>query len=113
LAEEAARVFTGMFNAAMYFDLHRVPELFCGFPRDEGEAQGIAHLGPACLGLSINRIDSKSSFVPLLPPLLNEARILNLQVAGASVDLAQVRHKYEITVNVLRRKGDIQIVAVM
>ena len=38
LAEEAARVFTGMFNAAMYFDLHRVSELFCGFPGDEGEA---------------------------------------------------------------------------
>jgi hypothetical protein len=36
-----------MFNAAMYFDLHRVPELFCGFPRDEGEAQGIAQLGEA------------------------------------------------------------------
>jgi glycogen debranching enzyme len=68
----------------------------------------------ACLGLSINGIDSKISFVrPLLPPFLNEARILNLQVAGASVDLAQFRHEYEITVNVLRRKGDIKIVAVM
>jgi hypothetical protein len=49
----------------------------------------------------------------LLPPFLNEARILNLQVAGASVDLAQVRYEYEITVNGLRRKGDIEIVAVM
>jgi glycogen debranching enzyme len=68
----------------------------------------------ACLGLSINGIDSKISFVrPLLPPFLNEARILNLQVAGASVDLAQVRYEYEITVNGLRRKGDIEIVAVM
>jgi len=51
--------------------------------------------------------------LPLLPLFLNEARILNLQVAGASVDLAQVRHEYEITVNVSRKKGDIEIVAVM
>jgi hypothetical protein len=47
LAEEAARVFTGMFNAAMYFDLHQVPELFCGFPGDEGEAPFTRGLHPA------------------------------------------------------------------
>ncbi len=34
MIDEAVQVFTGLFDAAMYFDLHRVPELFCGFPRD-------------------------------------------------------------------------------
>jgi glycogen debranching enzyme len=35
-AGEALRVFEGLFDAGMYFDLHRIPELFCGFPRDPG-----------------------------------------------------------------------------
>ena len=36
MASEVSRIFTGLFDAAMYFDLHRIPELFCGFPRDAG-----------------------------------------------------------------------------
>ena len=28
---------TGMFEAGTYFDLHRMPELFCGFDREPGE----------------------------------------------------------------------------
>ena len=31
--KEALAIFQGMFEAAMYFDLHRMPELFCGFRR--------------------------------------------------------------------------------
>jgi glycogen debranching enzyme len=128
MAEEAARIFSGMFDAAMYFDLHRVPELFCGFFRDEGEgpilypvacapqawasASGFLLL-QACLGLRINGIEPKISFVrPLLPPFLNEARILNLQVAGSSVDLELIRHEHDIGVNVLRRQGEIEIAVI-
>lgn len=129
LAEEAAQIFTGMFDAAMYFDLHRVPELFCGFERDQGEgpilypvacapqawsAASVFLLFQACLGLKISEINSKISFVrPLLPPFLNEARILNLQVGETNVDLAVVRHEEDISVNVLRRDGDIEVVAQM
>jgi len=110
----------------MYFDLHRVPELFCGFPREEGEgpilypvacapqawsAASAFLLFQACLGLRISGRDSKISFVrPLLPPFLNEARILNLRVAGARVDLALVRHGQDISVNVLDREGDVEVV---
>lgn len=129
MAEKTARLFNGMFDAAMYFDLHRVPELFCGFPRDEGEgpilypvacapqawsAASVFLFFQACIGVRISAIDSKISFVrPLLPPFLNEARILNLRVAGASVDLALVRHGQDISVNVLRRQGNVHIVVVM
>jgi glycogen debranching enzyme len=37
MTSEVSRLFTGLFDAAMYFDLHRIPELFCGFARDEGQ----------------------------------------------------------------------------
>jgi hypothetical protein len=50
---------------------------------------------------------------PWLPPFLNEARILNLQVAGANVDLALIRHEHDVSVNVLQRRGDVEILVVM
>ena len=33
----AAAVLAGLFEAGTYFDLHRMPELFCGFDREPGE----------------------------------------------------------------------------
>jgi glycogen debranching enzyme len=126
MAEEASRIFSGLFDTAMYLDLHRVPELFCGFSRDPGEgpvlypvacapqswsAASVFLLFQASLGLTIDGIASKISFVrPWLPPFLNEARILNLQVAGAHVDLALTRHEHDVSVNVLQRRGDVEIV---
>ncbi len=127
--EEASRIFTGLFDTAMYLGLHRVPELFCGFPRDPGEgpilypvacapqawsAASVFLLFQASLGLTIDGIASKISFVrPWLPPFLNEAKILNLQVADANVDLAVVRHEHDVSVKVLRRSGEVEIVVVM
>jgi len=129
MAAEASRIFTGSFDTAMYLDLHRIPELFCGFPRDPGEgpilypvacapqawsATSVFLLFQASLGLTIDGIASKISFVrPWLPPFLNEARILNLQVAGTNVDLALIRHEHDVSVNVLQRRGDVEIVVVM
>jgi glycogen debranching enzyme len=127
MADEAMRVFGGLFDAAMYLDLHRVPELFCGFPREEGKGptlypvacapQAWSAASPfllfqACLGLEISGIESTISVCrPLLPPFLNEARIVNLEVASGSVDLALVRHGEDVSVNVLSRRGHVEIVS--
>lgn len=37
LKKEAAKILTGLLDASLFFDLHRLPELFCGFPRRPGE----------------------------------------------------------------------------
>ena len=129
MASEVARIFGGLFDAAMYFDLHRIPELFCGFPRDEGQgpilypvacapqawsAAAVFLMFQSCLGLKIDAIESRISLTrPCLPPFLSRARIMNLQVGCASVDLLIVRHERDVTVNVLRRKGDIDVAVVM
>jgi hypothetical protein len=61
--------------------------------------------------LAIDGVASKISFVrPWLPPFLNEATILNLQVGDASVDLTLIRHEHDISVRVLQRRGDVEIV---
>ena len=129
MTSEVSRIFTGLFDAAMYFDLHRIPELFCGFPRDQGQgpvlypvacapqawsAAAVFLMFQACLGLRINALESRVSLVrPFLPPFLSRAKITNLQVGAASADLLVVRHEHDVTVNVLRRTGDIDVVVVM
>ncbi len=129
MASEVSRVFAGLFDAAMYFDLHRVPELFCGFPREEGQgpilypvacapqawsAAAVFLMFQACLGLRVDAIQSRISLMrPCLPTFLSQARVMNLRVGSASVDLLVVRHDHDVTVKVLRRNGDIDVVVVM
>jgi glycogen debranching enzyme len=129
LAEEALRVFAGLFDAGSYFDLHRIPELFCGFPRDPGEcpfsypvacapqAWSVGALFlflQACLGLRVSGSKPELSFVrPTLPAVLGETRILNLQVANAEVDLLLTRHDHDVTGKVLRREGDVEIMVLI
>ncbi len=126
LKDLAVRVLTGLFAAGSYFELYRMPELFCGFDREPGEgpvpypvacapqawAAGSAFmLLQACLGLSVVGVERQIWFhQPQLPPFVPELRITNLEVADATVDLHLVRHGDEVGVNVLRRSGEIHVV---
>jgi glycogen debranching enzyme len=128
LAEKALQIWTGLFEAGLYFDLYRMPELFCGFPQDPGEgpvlypvacapqawsAASVFLLFQACLGLEINGLAAQIRLTrPQLPASLGELRIHNLEVAGATVDLLLVRHEHDVGVNVLRREGDVEILVV-
>jgi glycogen debranching enzyme len=128
LGEKALRIWTGLFEAGLHFELHRMPELFCGFGREPGEgpvhypvacapqswaAGSVFLLFQACLGLEVNGPEARLCFTrPLLPASLGELRIHNLKVAGATVDLLLVRHEHDVGVNVLRRDGDVQILTV-
>ena len=128
MTEEALQIATGLFEASLHLDLHRMPELFCGFPRDSGggpvlypvacapqawSAASVILLLQACLGLEINGPESRISFTrPRLPTSLSELRLHNLDVGGAHVDLLLVRHDQDVGVNVLRRDGDVRIVVV-
>jgi glycogen debranching enzyme len=113
----------------MYFDLHRVPELFCGFPQDPGEgpitypvacapqawsSASVFLLFQACLGLTIDGPERRVYLTrPRLPASLDELRIHNLEVGDATVDLLLRRHEDDVGVNVLRRDGDVQLMVVM
>jgi glycogen debranching enzyme len=126
--DQALRIWSGLFQAGLFFDLHRMPELFCGFPQDAGEgpvsypvacapqawsAASVFLLFQSILGLEINGPEAQIRLTrPTLPNSLGELRIHNLQVAGGSVDLLVVRHEHDVGVNVLRREGDIEILVV-
>ncbi|HEX7236817.1 MAG TPA: amylo-alpha-1,6-glucosidase [Gammaproteobacteria bacterium] len=123
---EALRVLTGLFDASLFFDLHRLPELFCGFARrpDESPTQYPVSCAPqswasasalmllqACLGLDVRGAERKVVFAdPVLPEFLREVHIDGLRVGDASVDLYLVRHREDVGINVVRRDGHVNVV---
>jgi len=128
LTGAASRVMHAMFELSEAVELHRLPELICGFHRRGGSgptlypvacapqawASGAVYLlVAACLGLHIDAIQRRVSFSrAVLPDRIDWLRIANLSVAGAEVDLLLTRHAYDVGVTVLRRTGDVEIVAV-
>lgn len=119
---EAVRILSAMFDASNTMGLHRMPELFCGFVRREGQgptlypvacapqawaAGAVFMLLSACLGLHVDacarevRLDH-----PVLPDWLERFEIHDLQVAGGSLDLAFERTSTDVAVQVMRRRGE-------
>jgi glycogen debranching enzyme len=125
LKDSVERVFTGLFDAATYMDLRRLPELFCGFRRENNRGptlypvacapQAWASATPftlleASLGLEfdVRRCEIRLRN-PRLPAFLNEVVLRELQLGSSSVDLRIRRHGDDVSMEVLRRRGQIQV----
>jgi glycogen debranching enzyme len=123
---EAARVFEGIFAASTYIDLRRLPELFCGFVRRRTLGptfypvacmpQAWAAAAPlfmlqSCLGLGFDLNQSHITFEgPVLPDFVGEVTLLNLDLDGATVDVALRRSRLQVVVDVLDRRGSVRVV---
>lgn len=126
--DEAVRIMTGLLEASRHFDLARLPELFCGFSRRDGEAptlypvacspQAWAAGAPlmlleACLGLSIDARTRTIRFERgALPIGIDRLKLENLAVGDARVGVLLERHRHGIGVNVLAGEHDVEIVNV-
>ena len=110
-------------------DLHRLPELICGFHRRQGEgptlypvacapqswaAGAVFLLLQACLGLRIEGTEGRIAFTrAALPESIQSFQISNLRVGNATVDLRVERHAHDVGVRVMRRAGEVDIITVM
>jgi glycogen debranching enzyme len=122
-------VFKGLFDAATYMDLRRLPELFCGFRREKNRGptlypvacapQAWASATPftlleAALGLDF---DSQRSEIrlrnPRLPSFLDEVILRDLRLGSSSVDLRIRRHGADVSMEVLRSQGKVQVSIVL
>jgi glycogen debranching enzyme len=122
------RILSGLLDLSLFVDLRRLPELICGFPRRQGKgptlypvacapqawAAGACFLVlQACLGLSISAKESRIYLRhTALPEALSRVEMLNLRVGRASVDLAFHRHAETVGFDILRRTGEIEVIAV-
>jgi glycogen debranching enzyme len=125
----ALTLLTGLFDASLFLDLHRLPELFCGFARLPGQgptlypvacspqawASGaVFQLVQACLGLTFSPDKPQIRFYhPQLPHYLNWMRIRNLRFGDAAIDLILRRHANDVGINVERKDGDIEVAIVV
>jgi glycogen debranching enzyme len=129
-ADAALSLLVSQFEASLHFDLHRTPELYCGFPRHAGAAPVLYPVACApqawsagamfmllqsCLGLSIDgphrRIVLRR---PMLPECVERVRLRGLKVADASADLDLERHHPSgaVVVEVPRREGAVEVTVI-
>jgi glycogen debranching enzyme len=122
----ALRILNAQFEAALHFDVMRMPELFCGFRRRGREAPlqfPVASSPQACsagatflllqsvLGIGIDALDRQIVLAhPVMPDDLAEISVKNLTVVDASVDFTVRRHAGSVSVSVERREGKVDLV---
>ncbi|HEY0911452.1 MAG TPA: amylo-alpha-1,6-glucosidase, partial [Bradyrhizobium sp.] len=129
LKHSVAHLFRGLFDAATYMDLRRLPELFCGFRREKGRGptlypvacapQAWASATPftlleAALGLEFDAAQGEIRLRnPRLPAFLNDVVLRDLELGPSSVDLRVRRHGDDVSLEVLRTRGKIQVSIVL
>ena len=124
MRQEAARIFDGLFQACVYIDLRRLPELVCGFPRRRGQgptsypvacapqawsAGSQLSLLQSCLGLGFDPASRTVVFDrPVLPSFVEEVILRNLAIGGGRIDVVLRGSGDGVAMRVLSRTGDIR-----
>ena len=120
-------ILNGLYEASLHVDLHRLPELFCGFhkrPEASGPtlypvacapqawaAGSVFMLVRACLGVSIQAEPNRVLFDrPYLPEGIPQLWIKDLRIGDAVVGLFFERRENEVRVEVTDQKGDVEVV---
>jgi glycogen debranching enzyme len=126
MKDYGANLFESFFDAALYIDLRRLPELFCGFARRRGQgptfypvactpqawaATALHAMLAACLGLQFDPAGHCVVFDrPRLPPFLDKVTLHNLSLGEARISVLLRRMGTEVAMNVLERTGVIHAV---
>lgn len=119
----AAQILQGLHEASRHFELHRMPELFCGFHRradgsgptlypvacapQAWAAGSVFLLLQACLSIRITNREKPSLSIsqPSLPEAFESIYIDHLQIGNGSVGLALHRTKQGVSVETTRQQG--------
>jgi glycogen debranching enzyme len=125
LQERRPRTLKHGVHAASHMDLHRLPELFCGFHRhaERGPTlypvacipQAWASAAPfgllsAVLGIDF---DPRSGHVifrhPRLPDPIDQVCIRNLRIGSGAIEILLRRYGRDVAVNVLDKTGPVEV----
>jgi glycogen debranching enzyme len=128
LKSSILRIFRGLFQAASYMDLRRLPELFCGFPWRQLTAPTLYPVAcapqawasatvfallQASLGLSFDQTGDEIRFDrPMLPDFLDHLHLRGLRGRHGVADILLRRYGSEVSVDITRRQGQVPIVIV-
>lgn len=127
LQKHVLKIMGAIFDASLFIELQRVPELYCGFERRQGigptaypvacspQAWAVGTvfmLLQSCLRIDINAIDKTITFDRImLPDYLHEIRLTDLKLGNETCGLVINRSKYgEVGFNILYKPDDWEIV---
>jgi glycogen debranching enzyme len=129
LKSALAQLFKGLFDAATYMELRRLPELFCGFKRQASRGptlypvacspQAWASATPftlleASLGLEFDPAKNEIRLRdPRLPAFIDDVLLRNLQLGDACVDLRVRRVRNQVALDIVRAQGKMQVSIVL
>ena len=125
----AGKILLALMDVSSLLELHRLPELFCGLDRREGEGPTLYPVAcspqswaaaasflliQSCLGLTVQGLHNRVVFNrPALPEGIPQLSIRGLRVGDASVDLLFERQIDTVRVQVLEKQGDVEVVATL
>jgi glycogen debranching enzyme len=128
MIREAMKLMQGLFDASLFIELQRLPELFCGFPMRPGEAPTaypvacspqawsvatVFLLLQACLQIEIDGYEKKFIFHnPILPDYLNEIKISNLKFEDEEFSIEIMKHDNDLGIHLIKKPKGWQLVTV-
>jgi glycogen debranching enzyme len=126
--EAVLTLLSGLFDASLFVEIHRLPELFCGFHRRSGEGPTLYPVACApqswaagagflllqgALGMEIRAPERLVRFRHArLPPFLEQIEVSHLVVGDAELDLTFARQAQGVVVSVTRKRGDVEVTVV-
>jgi glycogen debranching enzyme len=125
LLNEAITLMQGLFEASLFIELQRLPELFCGFPLRPGEAPtaypvacspqawsvaAVFLVLQACLQIEINGYEKKLTLCkPVLPGYLNQIRISNLKFGDEEFSFEIIKTDHELATRLIKKPAGWQL----
>jgi len=126
LQNHVLKIMESIFNASLFIDLQRVPELYCGFDRREGMGPtaypvacspqawavgSVFMLLQSCLRIDINALTKTITFDPIvLPVYLDEIYITNLKLGDKTCSLIINRSQYDVDFKIIHKPDDWKII---
>jgi glycogen debranching enzyme len=125
---DAMAILEALFDAASYMDFLRLPELFCGFPRQANQepvrypvaclpqawaSSACFALLEAVLGLEVDALCGRVTLrKPRLPRFLDRLDVERLRVGSERLDLRFTRHRDDVGVAVLTSQTPLEVTVI-
>jgi glycogen debranching enzyme len=124
--DHSLKIMQGMFDAGLFIELQRLPELFCGFERRRGEGPtdypvacspqawsvaAVFMMLQACFRISINSLIKTIQFdKPVLPPYLDHVYISNLPTSDKFCNFNMARMQFDVSFNLIQKSEDWSVI---